>query len=173
MSTRKLLILIVEDDETLRKVFVRSLEGAGYLAVGVRTVEDALAKVAEQIPDLVLTDIRLKGVNRCEEIPIKALHDHVGNNSQPAQLRHMGLSRPALSFNQRCGMGQDVSDCFRQRGNPFAGEHGRKLNPSIEHFELGQCLACDAASPVGSSINRAVMNDHHCAISAHIGIQFD
>ncbi|HTY22009.1 MAG TPA: sigma 54-interacting transcriptional regulator [Desulfomonilaceae bacterium] len=55
-------ILIVEDERLVVNALVRNLEGLGYKVVSsVSTGEDAIARVKETLPDLVLMDIRLEG----------------------------------------------------------------------------------------------------------------
>jgi DNA-binding NtrC family response regulator len=55
-------VLVVEDEAVVAKDLERSLERLGYASAGwVTTGEDAVERVAEQPPDLVLMDIQLKG----------------------------------------------------------------------------------------------------------------
>ncbi len=56
-----LLILVVEDEERLRKFFVKTLEAEGYQALAAGTAEDALSRLQEARADLVLSDVVLKG----------------------------------------------------------------------------------------------------------------
>jgi len=56
-------ILIVEDDDGLRKFFARTLEGENYHVVAVQTTEEAFAFLRETHADLVLSDVVLEGKN--------------------------------------------------------------------------------------------------------------
>jgi len=64
-------ILVVDDERTLREGMKMTLQGEGY---GVRTARDgadALNKIAEKRPDLVLLDVmmpKMNGFRCCEEI---------------------------------------------------------------------------------------------------------
>jgi CheY-like chemotaxis protein len=52
-------ILVVEDDESLRRVITRNLEARGYDVLESETAADALTKIVEQPPDLIVLDILL------------------------------------------------------------------------------------------------------------------
>ena len=52
-------ILLVEDDETLSGVIERNLLARGHRVVRVSTAEQALSRIVEDQPDLVLLDIML------------------------------------------------------------------------------------------------------------------
>jgi DNA-binding response OmpR family regulator len=56
-------ILIVEDDEATRVGLLVLLADAGYRTIGAGTLKQATELVAEQNPDLVITDVRLGGDN--------------------------------------------------------------------------------------------------------------
>ena len=59
-------LLIVDDDATVRESLGEALSEAGY---GVRTAEDAaraLAALAARVPDVVLTDVRMPGLDGLE-----------------------------------------------------------------------------------------------------------
>lgn len=57
------LILVVEDNEKNRKLARDVLQVKGYRVMEADSAEAALARVAEQTPDLVLMDIHLPGMN--------------------------------------------------------------------------------------------------------------
>ena len=81
-------ILVVEDNKDSRELVVKVLKNRGYLLVEAVDGEDALRKVTEQPPDLILMDIsipkidgfevtrRLKGMDKSKDIPIIALTAH-------------------------------------------------------------------------------------------------
>jgi CheY-like chemotaxis protein len=85
-ATKK--ILIVEDNKDSRELVIKVLKNRGYLLVEAVDGEDALLKVTEQLPDLILMDIsipkidgfevtrRLKEKENCKDIPIIALTAH-------------------------------------------------------------------------------------------------
>lgn len=56
-------ILVAEDSETFRRPLQRTLETAGYEVTAVATAEEALAMLRRRDTDLVLTDIRLPGMD--------------------------------------------------------------------------------------------------------------
>lgn len=64
-------ILLVDDDAAIRRTFRALLEGEGYAVRVARNADDALAKIAETRPDLVLLDVMMPGRNgfaACAEI---------------------------------------------------------------------------------------------------------
>lgn len=61
-------ILIVEDERTLCLLYEEELSKEGYDITAVTDAEAALAKLAEQSFDLIVTDIRMPGKNGIELI---------------------------------------------------------------------------------------------------------
>jgi nitrogen regulation protein NR(I) len=59
-------ILIVDDEAGLRQSFARLLVQEGHEATGAASGEEALARVAEQIPDLAVMDVRMPGASGIE-----------------------------------------------------------------------------------------------------------
>lgn len=59
-------ILIVDDDDQLRKSFEKLLTEENYTVRTAPTGEKGIEKVKERIPDLVVLDIRLPGINGLE-----------------------------------------------------------------------------------------------------------
>lgn len=56
-------ILLVEDDFSLRELLREELEAEGYGVTATNSAEAAQQALAEQIPDLVLSDLRLPGAD--------------------------------------------------------------------------------------------------------------
>lgn len=65
-------ILIIDDDDQLRRSFEKLLTGEGYGALGAASAEAGLDLFRERLPDLVILDIRLPGMNGLEAFA--ALH---------------------------------------------------------------------------------------------------
>lgn len=70
------LILVVEDNDKNRKLARDVLQVKGYRTIEAATAEAALELVTTQIPDLILMDIQLPGMNgmqglaRLREMPV-------------------------------------------------------------------------------------------------------
>lgn len=56
-------ILVVDDEPYLRDVQVLVLKAAGYAAVALETAAEALARLADIRPDLILLDLSLPGMD--------------------------------------------------------------------------------------------------------------
>ncbi|MGH8679862.1 MAG: sigma 54-interacting transcriptional regulator [Burkholderiales bacterium] len=56
-------ILIVDDDPDLLKLLTFRLEGAGYTVDSAASAERALARLAVSVPQLVITDLRMGGMD--------------------------------------------------------------------------------------------------------------
>jgi DNA-binding NtrC family response regulator len=70
----KAIILIVDDEETIRFSIKEFLEGQGYEVIVAETCEQALEKINEFLPDLVLLDLRLPnmgGIELLEKVKTK------------------------------------------------------------------------------------------------------
>ncbi|MFC1837388.1 response regulator [Thermodesulfobacteriota bacterium] len=82
------LILIVEDNQDSRELVVKVLKAKGYKIIEAVDGEEALQKLTEERPDLVLMDIsipkidglevarRIKAQEELSDIPIVALTAH-------------------------------------------------------------------------------------------------
>lgn len=66
MSATPATLLIVDDDVNVRQVLEASLQSQGYLTVTARSGEEALVKVTQQAPDLILLDIMMPGLSGYE-----------------------------------------------------------------------------------------------------------
>jgi len=59
-------VLVVDDEELYRRALERILRRVGYEVITARDAKEALALVAEQPPELVLSDIQMPGINGLE-----------------------------------------------------------------------------------------------------------
>ena len=62
-DNNKVKILVVEDDKFLRELLVRKLEGEGLSTVTAADGTEALQKMEETMPKLVLLDLILPGID--------------------------------------------------------------------------------------------------------------
>ncbi|MEJ2013030.1 MAG: response regulator transcription factor [Anaerolineales bacterium] len=75
MSAAKLLL--VDDDDLLRRSLTFNLEQAGYAVMASGTAEDALAIARREPPDLVLLDIGLPGMDGLDAL--RVFQDKIGS----------------------------------------------------------------------------------------------
>ena len=66
MTRGKVRILVVDDEETVRSLFRRILEEAGYEIATAANGEEALREVSQQEPEVVLLDIKMPGLSGIE-----------------------------------------------------------------------------------------------------------
>ena len=59
-------ILVIEDDKVIRENINILLNEEGYIARAAKNGEEALLKVKEDLPDLVLCDIKMPGMDGYE-----------------------------------------------------------------------------------------------------------
>ena len=62
----KISVLIVEDDKFLRELLVRKVESAGFMTSIAVDGKEALKKIKEELPRLVLLDLVLPGIDGFE-----------------------------------------------------------------------------------------------------------
>jgi two-component system cell cycle response regulator DivK len=62
------LVLVVEDNEKNMKLFRDVLKATGYRTLEATTGEDALELAAQHVPDLVLMDAQLPGIDGVEAL---------------------------------------------------------------------------------------------------------
>jgi CheY-like chemotaxis protein len=105
-------LLVVEDNETNMMIFRDILNAAGYAVLEAASAEDAFAMARSQVPDLILMDIQLPGMDGLEavrtlrkdpatsSIPIVALTAHAmsGHREQALQAGCSGyITKPIRS----------------------------------------------------------------------------
>jgi two-component system sensor histidine kinase ChiS len=73
-STRKPLILVVDDDPNSREIVQTFLESRGYRVRTAANGESALANVQADMPDLILLDVMMPGMDGWEVA--RTLKDH-------------------------------------------------------------------------------------------------
>jgi CheY-like chemotaxis protein len=56
-------ILIVDDDDTTRRGLVALMAGGGFIALPAASLPEATAVLEREMPDLIITDVRLQGYN--------------------------------------------------------------------------------------------------------------
>jgi two-component system, response regulator, stage 0 sporulation protein F len=76
MMTTKQVILIVDDEEGLREGLSRLLENEGYTVLSAENGEQALEILQNAHIDLVLTDMRMPGMDGIELL--KKIHERHG-----------------------------------------------------------------------------------------------
>lgn len=64
--SRKVQVLVLDDDDRLRDVLVAVLESAAYVVAGVATAKDALERFGELDPDLVILDMMMPEIDGFE-----------------------------------------------------------------------------------------------------------
>jgi two-component system cell cycle response regulator DivK len=98
------LVLIVEDDLGTRAFYKEALTQAGFRTVEAHNGHQALEKAQSAIPNAVLTDLAVPGLDGFElcralqqsaqtrSIPILAITGHSGYLDEPERIREAGIS---------------------------------------------------------------------------------
>ncbi len=73
-------LLVVEDEELMRSILRRLLEGEGYAVVTADSAENALHLAAEHVFDVILSDIKMAGIDGIE------LLDRLKNDDERAMV---------------------------------------------------------------------------------------
>jgi DNA-binding response OmpR family regulator len=77
MTDTAKLVMLVEDDEDLRDIEVMILRGAGYRVVTACEGQQALERVAEEMPAMIFLDMRMPGMDGWDFArEFRARHDH-------------------------------------------------------------------------------------------------
>ena len=98
--TTELPLLLVEDDESLRRIVARHLRGRGYDVVDVASAEDAVGALDGGIrPSLVLLDLNLPGDTGWDLLRGPAL---AAANSPPVIITSATSVSPKLLAEFRC-----------------------------------------------------------------------
>ena len=99
------LVLIVDDDLSIRVMWRDHLVHSGFRTADAHNGFQALAKAQELLPDAVLTDLAVPGMDGFElcralqqspatrDIPILAITGHSEYLDQPDRFRHAGIVR--------------------------------------------------------------------------------
>ncbi len=69
-------ILLVDDDESIQLLYQEELKDAGYKVVSVYNGSEALAVFNRTLPDLVILDIQMPGLNGIEVLRQCECHAH-------------------------------------------------------------------------------------------------
>lgn len=66
MTGQQERVLVVDDEEAVRNVLRRTLEGAGYQVITAANGQDALEQISQQEIEVVLLDIKMPGMSGTE-----------------------------------------------------------------------------------------------------------
>ncbi len=68
-------ILVVDDEENIRKLYSEELQDEGYEVITASSAEEATIKTKESNPDLITLDIKMPGVDGIEFLRKLREHD--------------------------------------------------------------------------------------------------
>jgi CheY-like chemotaxis protein len=106
-------VLVVDDEPALREIASELLAGAGYEVVTAADGIDALRLLAEPLPDVVITDVRMPRMSgwellavvrqRFPQLPVIAVSADVGSEEFPPGMQADALlSKGAYSTDDLC-----------------------------------------------------------------------
>ena len=79
-------ILIVDDEKNIRRTVRMVLEGEGYAVEEAASGEEALARLPDIAPDVILLDVQLPGISGLDLLDIERTNLH-------KKMRALGISR--------------------------------------------------------------------------------
>ncbi len=146
-------ILVVEDDASSRLLMSRVLEGAGYRVMVAADGEAGLAAVAVEVPDVVVIDVGLPGINGLEVCA-----------RLRAEPRHATL--PILMLTARAqldGLGAGADDYlakpFRQPELLARIRSALRLRAALLRMETAHAVVAALANAVEA---KDPSTEHHC-----------
>lgn len=126
MADSKPTILVVDDDASQRQLLGGYLESLGYCVKEAASAEAALEQIQKQLPDMVLLDIRLPGMNGTEAL---------------AEIRTISDNLPVLLITAYADLRQAVA--------AMKGGADDYLAKPVDLHELGTAIADAIGSPNG------------------------
>jgi CheY-like chemotaxis protein len=84
-------ILVVEDNEKNMKLFRDVLQAKGYVPLEATSGEEAVELASEHVPDLILMDVQLPGIDGIEAL------GRIRANDQTAAIPVVALTAQAMS----------------------------------------------------------------------------
>ncbi len=100
-------ILVVDDEAAIRDSLKMTLEYAGYEFVGAATGQEGLALAERDMPDVVLLDIKMPGMDGMDVLSrLKSLNETLpvvmisGHGTTAPPLKRSGRERSTFSINR-------------------------------------------------------------------------
>jgi chemosensory pili system protein ChpA (sensor histidine kinase/response regulator) len=119
------LVMVVDDSITMRKVTSRILERNNYEVIVARDGLEAIEKMAEQVPDLVLLDIEMprmdgyevaqnmKADTRLQNVPIMMITSRTGEKHRQRAFE-LGVERYLGKPYQEFELMRQVNEIFKK-----------------------------------------------------------
>jgi len=159
-------VLIVDDEPNVRRVLGTLLEQSGYATRRAESGEQALALVRVQDPDLVLTDLKMPGMDGLEllrrlklsfpEIPVIVLTAH-GTIETAVEAMKLGaydfltkpFDKPQVAERVAAALGQ-AERARRELRGPVAGAHAGFVGNNAEIERLRRVI--EKVAPTSSTV---------------------
>ncbi|MBA3296467.1 MAG: response regulator [Acidobacteria bacterium] len=129
-TLRNLKVLIVDDDLDTVKLLTLVLQRAGAVVVSATSTAQALLRLGEGVPDILVTDLSMPGEDGYDLL-------------QQVRLR-AGVTLPAVAFSAL----HDVSERSKTARAGFDLHVGKPVKPSLLVEHLAQLVRSDNASQV-------------------------
>ena len=139
MASRTFRVLLIDDDEQIRRVYTRAFSAAGYDVDAVGNAVDALERARSWRPDLALVDLRLPAITGDELASVLRVHPE---------------TREAILVAFSGYVGEEDLGQLREGG--FDAVLPKTLSAQSIIARVGQLLARDGPDPLdpaGTAVN--------------------
>jgi putative two-component system response regulator len=157
------LILVVDDDESLRRLETVLLQRAGCRVIEARDGLEALAKAIDQTPDLILMDVQMPGADGVE------VTRRLRARSQTAITPIILVTGLDQTHDKVAGLDAGATDFVTK---PFEGAEllarvraALRMKEAVDHLEDAQSVLVALANAIEA---KDPATEHHCSrLAAH------
>ena len=157
------LILIVEDDVETRQFYTYVLRGEGFRTDQAHNGLQAFEKAVHDVPDLILTDIAVPGIDGielCRRLRADERTRGIPGGSQSRLSQWQQIARAAQA--QSCNEPEAVQHGHARRGGPSSAgarspRRDRAANPigATGHSDPGARITMERRASLGKPLQRA------------------
>ena len=160
-------VWIIDDDKSMRWVLEKALTQAGFKTTAFASSEEALAQLAKTQPDVILTDIRMQGMDGLALLAL--VHERYANVPVIVMTAHSDLDSAVKSYQggafEYLPKPFDLDDAIALVQRALA--HSKKANTSTEYSLSGSAIIGEA--PAMQDVFRIIgrLSHSHMTVLIH------